>query len=145
MWFLVIFYDIFGDFFIGTGEPPPYCDKIPTKSPFCMVVVLKSWDWVRPPTPRWDKIPTLVEICFEGSPLLILSRISHQNIKEYYCILCYVGSTIDMLTNIVTYIPAPLLLWILWIKNTLTSLNFPLACVRSTYIQMLNVLNQMSC
>ena len=31
-------------FFVGTGEPPPYCDKIPTKSPFCMVLVLKSWE-----------------------------------------------------------------------------------------------------
>ena len=49
----MIFDVIFGDFFIGTGEPPPYCDKIPTKSQFCMVVVLvlKSWDWVRPPSP----------------------------------------------------------------------------------------------
>ena len=35
-------------------EPLPYCDKIPTKSLFSMVVVLvlKSWDWVRPP-PDW--------------------------------------------------------------------------------------------
>ena len=49
--FYVIFDVIFGDFLVGTGEPPPYCDKIPTKSLFCMVVVLvlKSWDWVRPP------------------------------------------------------------------------------------------------
>ena len=30
--FLVIgdFYVIFGDFLVGTGDPPPYCDKIPT-------------------------------------------------------------------------------------------------------------------
>ena len=35
------------------GGPPPYCNKIPTKSPFCMVVTLvwKSWDLVRPPLP----------------------------------------------------------------------------------------------
>ena len=38
--FYVIFDVIFGDFLVGTGEPPPYCDKIPTKSPFCMIVVL---------------------------------------------------------------------------------------------------------
>ena len=44
--FLVIDDAIFGDLLVGTGEPPPYGDKIPTKSPFCMVVVLvlKSWD-----------------------------------------------------------------------------------------------------
>ena len=32
----------FCDFFrLGLGwEPLPYCDNIPTKSPFCMVVVL---------------------------------------------------------------------------------------------------------
>ena len=42
MSFLVIF-------LIEIGEPPPYCKK----SPFCMVVVLvlNSWDWVRPPPP----------------------------------------------------------------------------------------------
>ena len=58
----VIFDVIFGDFLVGTGEPPPYCNKIPTKSPFCMVVVLvwKSWDWVRPPPP-WDKIRAFTE------------------------------------------------------------------------------------
>ena len=43
---------------VGAGEPPLY--NIPTKSPFCMVVVLKSWDWV--------KIPTLTKIFFEGLP-----------------------------------------------------------------------------
>ena len=51
----MIFDVVFSFFFflVGTGEPPPYGDKIPTKSPFCMVVVLvlKSWDWARPPPP----------------------------------------------------------------------------------------------
>ena len=47
-WFLCDFYVIFGDFLVGTGEPLTYCGKIPTKSPFSEVVVLKSWDWVRP-------------------------------------------------------------------------------------------------
>ena len=49
--FYVIFYVIFGEFLVGTGEPLPYCDKIRTKSLFSMVFVfvLKSWDWVRPP------------------------------------------------------------------------------------------------
>ena len=28
--FYAIFYVIFGEFFVGTGDPPPYCDKIPT-------------------------------------------------------------------------------------------------------------------
>ena len=28
--FYVIFYVIFGDFLVGTGEPLSYCDKIPT-------------------------------------------------------------------------------------------------------------------
>ena len=28
--FYVIFYVIFGEFLVGTGEPPPYCDNIPT-------------------------------------------------------------------------------------------------------------------
>ena len=28
--FYVIFYVIFGDFLVGTGDPLPYCDKIPT-------------------------------------------------------------------------------------------------------------------
>ena len=62
--FYVIFYVIFGDFLVGTGEPPPYCDKIPTKSPFCMVVVLvlKSWDWVNP----------LSSLLFAGLPLVAL-------------------------------------------------------------------------
>ena len=30
MSFLVSFDGIFGDFLVGTGEPPPYCDKILT-------------------------------------------------------------------------------------------------------------------
>ena len=36
------FYVIFVIFLVGNGEPLQYCDKIPTKSPFCMVVVLVS-------------------------------------------------------------------------------------------------------
>ena len=53
-------------FLVGTGEPPPYCNKIPTKSPFCMVVVLVS---VRHPPPRWDKIPRFAEFFLSLIPL----------------------------------------------------------------------------
>ena len=59
MWILVILMW----FLVGTGESPPYINKIPTKSPFCMVVVL---DWnvgigSDPRPPPWDKIPTFTE------------------------------------------------------------------------------------
>ena len=56
MWFLVIFMSflvifnvIFGDFLVG--EPPPYCDKILTKSQQIKFwsIFKKSWDMVRPP------------------------------------------------------------------------------------------------
>ena len=55
---------VFGDFLwfvlVGMGEPPLY--YIPTKSPLCMVVVLKSWDWVNP----------LFSLLFAGLPLVAL-------------------------------------------------------------------------
>ena len=70
--FYVIFGDldvIFGDFLVGTGEPPRYCNKIPTKSPFCMVVVLvwKSWDWVRSPPPSLGQKPNFGQFFFNAS------------------------------------------------------------------------------
>ena len=46
MWFLVIFDVIFGDCLVGTGEHPPYCNKITLL--YGRVFGLKSWDWVRP-------------------------------------------------------------------------------------------------
>ena len=56
-------------FLVGTREPPPYCNKIPTKSPFCIVVVLvwKSWDWQTPPSVG-TKSQINPKIRFEGSP-----------------------------------------------------------------------------
>ena len=44
--FYVIFYVIFGDFLVGTGESPPYCDKIAVLYG-CVVLVLKvgKWTW----------------------------------------------------------------------------------------------------
>ena len=61
MSFLVIF-------LVETGEPPPYCKK----SPFCMVVVLvsKSWDWVRqPPLPSLGQNPNFDRKFVSGASL----------------------------------------------------------------------------
>ena len=63
-------------FLVGTGEPPPYCNKIPTKSPFCMVVVLvwKSWDWVRPPPPSLGQNPNFDRKLVLKAPLITLIK-----------------------------------------------------------------------
>ena len=63
-------------FFVGTGEPPPYCDKIPTKSPFYMVVVLilKSWDWVF--DRKFVSGAPLSEIC-KGEAVVDLSALEY--------------------------------------------------------------------
>ena len=71
--FYVIFGGFFGDFLVGTGEPPPYCDKIPTKSQQIkfLSILKKSCDWVRPPPLLGPNSQLLPKICFEGSPYLV--------------------------------------------------------------------------
>ena len=99
--FYLICFVIYGNVWVVTGEPPPYCAKIPTKSPVCMVVFflfLKSWNWVRPnpnflkpePQPyktviRWDEIPTLAENMFLQAPLIWSDVLNAQvRWREYF-------------------------------------------------------------
>ena len=70
--FYVIFDVLFGDFLVGTGEPPPYCAKFSTKLPFCMgvVLVLKVGIGSTTSPPCCDKIQTLTESDFAWLPIL---------------------------------------------------------------------------
>ena len=75
--FYVIFYVIFGDFLVGTGEPPPYCDKIPTfmgssKANKVLVNFEKKLGLGQTPPLPWAKIPTFTENLFCMLPLLII-------------------------------------------------------------------------
>ena len=44
-----------------------------------VVLVLKSWDWVRPSPPPWEKIPTLTELVLEAP----------QNLHYWLVVLLY--------------------------------------------------------
>ena len=60
----------FSHFIILTLKETHTHDNIETKSTFCMDLVLKTWDWVRPP--RWD--PDFNLNIFEASPFSQLPR-----------------------------------------------------------------------
>ena len=65
--FYVIFYVIFGDFLVGTGEPLPYCNKITLL--YGCGFGLKKLGLADPPPPSvGTKSQTFPKIRFEGSP-----------------------------------------------------------------------------
>ena len=76
------FFVIFCDFLVGTGEPQPYSNKIRTKSLFYMVVVLvlKSWDWVRSLPPSLGQNPNFYQNFFLKAPL----RAVVKNKRSFY-------------------------------------------------------------
>ena len=114
--FLVIgdFYLIFGDFLVETGEPTPYCDKIPIfmgSSKANLVLVnfeeKKSWDWV-----RLAKFPTFTENLFLGLPLTLNtnSPILSRNCLQLRVSWCASVETQEMhpcLSSPTVLLPAP--------------------------------------
>ena len=64
--FYVIFYVIFGDFLVGTG-PRHIATKSQQNRRFVWLWFYKVGIGSAPSPPRWDKVPTLTEIIFEGS------------------------------------------------------------------------------
>ena len=73
--FYVIFNVIFGDFLVGTWEPLPYCDKIPTfmsssKANQVLVNFEKKLGLGQTPAPPpWAKFPTFTKNLFLELPL----------------------------------------------------------------------------
>ena len=70
-------------FWLGLGNPL----HIGTKSPFCMVVVLvlKSWDWVRPAPPSLGENPNFDRKFLLNAPLSWEYDLSTTQLKVLHC------------------------------------------------------------
>ena len=70
----MIFDVIFGVFWVGIGDPPPYCDKITVLYGCGFGFKKLGLDQTNQPPnpPRWDKIPTLTKNLLCRLPLRIV-------------------------------------------------------------------------